>query len=340
MAGGLLAFTVAVVLGIALGRRLGRPLAALRDAAVAFGEGRTDVVPVRSDDEIGDVVSAFETMRERVRDNHRTLVATEKMAAIGRLTAGIAHEMNSPLAALRLSVEELGDLVTEYRESIAAAGTSGADHRRICEEMGGALELADMASSRAVDFVRSIRSQTRLGHGTKAERFDVMAVVEDAVSLVRHAARAAGCELSVVAPTDRPEHLSGNASALAHAVTNLLQNAIDATSEAGGGEIEVAVEASRDVVSIRVADTGPGIPPEVLPRIFEALYTTKGYGHGTGLGLAIVKEAVEETFGGRVDVDTIVGQGTRFTMRIPRLGTHVAPQASAWTQSWAHGSGG
>ena len=313
---GLFAMTVAVGLGAALARRLGRPLTALRDAAVAFGEGRMDHETVRAKGEIGEVASAFETMKARVLDNHRTMLTTEKMAAIGRLTAGIAHEMSSPLAAVIISIDELEGLVSEYAESIDDPGVLPADHRAINKQMADALEVTRMAAKRSADFVRSIRSQTRVASPAKQERFDPKTVVDDAANMVRSSARAARCTLSV--DCTGTADLYGNPSMLGQAISNLLQNAIDATGDGGGGDVKVTVEADPDHVRIGVADTGPGILPEVLPRIFEALYTTKAYGRGTGLGLAIVKEAVEGGFGGRTEVATTVGKGTTFTLHLPR----------------------
>jgi signal transduction histidine kinase len=313
---GLVAIALAVGLGSALGRRLGRPLTALHDAAVAFGQGR-DHPTVRTDDEIGDVVGAFETMKRSVRENQKALVMTEQMAVIGRLTAGLAHELNSPLAAVILTADEMSELARRYQKAIGDPAVQPAQHQELAAGMLECGEIAGEAAKRAAEFVRSIRSQARAPREGKSERFDVATVARDSINLVRHAARAAKCEVSLVTDTQDVQ-LVGAPCAMAHALTNLLQNGVDAMGDTGGGRLTLRIEGDARELRIHVADTGPGIPPDVLPRIFEPLYTTKSYGKGTGLGLPVVKEAIEQRFGGRIQVETQVGRGTTFTLSIPR----------------------
>src|SRR5205807_2107336 len=111
--------------------------------------------------------------------------------------------------------------------------------------------------------------------------------------------------------------LSGSPARLAQVVTNLVMNAIDASAEKGGGTITLRLEAAPEAVTLQVKDRGSGIPPELLSKIFDLMFTTKPFGQGTGLGLTIVQQIVTGDFGGTVAVESQVGQGTTFTLRFP-----------------------
>jgi signal transduction histidine kinase len=257
-----------------------------------------------------------DTLELRVEERTQALLAAEKMAIIGRLTAGIAHEMASPLSAVLSAVDGLKDLAREYRESIGDAHVTKEDHLAIADEMCDAMNVAELAAQRSAKFVRSIKSQSRIAVASKREEFDVVALVHDCVSLLSHAARRSNCrvETRFSAPQLRAW---GSPTRLSQAVTNLVQNAIDATGERRTPiDVDVAATAS-GALRIVVRDRGEGIRPEVVPRIFEPLFTTKPFGQGTGLGLAIVKDVVERELGGTIAVSTVLGAGSTFTIELP-----------------------
>jgi signal transduction histidine kinase len=264
---------------------------------------------------------------ETLRRNQNALLSSEKMAAIGRLTAGIAHEMGSPLAAVMCALDDLTKLNAEYAESIGDRAVTAEDHRAISEEMAQAMSLASTGAERAAAYVRSIRAQTRDDGTRSSSRFDVAALTRDSLALVAHAARAAHCNVALEAP-DACILLHGPASRLGQVITNLVHNAVDAQGERGGGDVRVAVRDEGDAVVIAVADEGPGMAPEVAAHIFEPLFTTKPYGKGTGLGLAIAKEAVEGDFSGTIEVDTHPGKGTCMIVRLPRAQSRAADRAA------------
>lgn len=257
-----------------------------------------------------------DSLEDQVAERTKALLGAEKMAAIGRLTAGIAHELSSPLAAVLGSHGDLEHLIAEYEQSIGDASVEPEDHRAIAREMAEALDTAHKASRRSVSFVRSIKAQTRVSVAGKAEQFDAAVLVRDCAHLLSHVARAANCRVHV--RSAGPILLTALPNRLSQAVTNLLQNAVDATGERGGGEVVAEVTGNDPTgVVVRVSDQGGGIADDVLPRIFEPLFTTKPYGRGTGLGLAIVKEAVEEDLHGQVRVQTSMGHGTTFEIVLP-----------------------
>lgn len=245
------------------------------------------------------------------------LVIAEKMASIGRLTAGIAHEMNTPLAAVRASMSELSALVDEYSDAIGDSSVLPDDHREIATEMKAAIAIADKSSARASAFVRGIKSQTRDLAGKPRIAFNAVSVVQESILLLSHALRDANCTTTFECSTYDSKtdfvELVGSPASFAQAVTNLVTNAIDA-SRPNGGEIRLELVSSGDRVSLRVTDFGCGIPQEVISNIFEPMFTTKPFGQGTGLGLSILHDIVTGEFDGAVEVHSTVGKGTTFEL--------------------------
>lgn len=245
------------------------------------------------------------------------LVIAEKMASIGRLTAGIAHEMNTPLAAVRASMCELTALVDEYAEGISDSTVTPDDHREIASEMKAAIGIADKSAARASAFVRGIKSQTRSLSGNPRVAFNAVAVIQESILLLSHALRDANCTATFECSTFDSKRdyveLVGSPASFAQVVTNLVTNAIDA-SRPVGGDIRLELVSSGDRVSLRVTDHGCGMPPEIIANIFEPMFTTKPFGQGTGLGLSILHDIITGEFDGSVEVHSDVGKGTTFEL--------------------------
>ncbi len=247
--------------------------------------------------------------------NQETMLRVEKLAAVGRLTAGFAHEMNSPLSAVAAALVETGALVEEYRRSVGDDDVLPEDHHAIAGDMQRSIETAKTATERALGFVRGMRAQTRHAGPASHERFDAVAIVRDALQLLSHAARANRCAIAF--HSDEPAvALYGPPSRLAQAVNNLACNAIDAVGEVGGGRLDVHLSRDARGVALSFEDNGAGIPEAVQSRIFEPLYTTKPHGKGTGLGLSIVHEVVTGDFAGEIAL-TSDGRGATFTLHLP-----------------------
>ena len=295
-----------------LAPRRGMLLDALRTQISAALMGARLAVEVRA--RTVELEKALDTLGR----NQQQLVHSEKMASLGKLTAGIAHEMNTPLSAMRSSLEEMRRLVKEYNESIGDADVVESDHKEIAAEMGKSVDIAIRAGEKASSFVRSIKSQTRDMGAKDKQPFDCVRVVEEAILLLSHALRAAKCEAKLVLP-GRAATVLGIPDRLAQVVTNLVTNAIDAMETSGGGTITVGIETSHDETRIKVADSGTGIHPDVIARIFDPLFTTKDVGKGTGLGLTIIHDIVHGDFGGRIEVESTVGHGATFIVRLPEV---------------------
>ncbi|HEY5962292.1 MAG TPA: substrate-binding domain-containing protein [Polyangiaceae bacterium] len=306
-----------------MGPRQGVIYEALRDQLSAALKGALLVQEVVEKDREREAL--LQTIEGRAREleaaytalkqNQEMLLSAEKMASIGRLTASIAHEMNSPVAAIRAALVELERRVQEYADSANDTEVTIDDHREIVGEMQQALRLATGAASRAADFVSSIKNQTR--DTGKKERivFDAVANIRETLLLLGHSLRKGNCQIDLRANGEVIK-MRGAPGRLGQIVTNLVTNSIDAMSPKGGViELELLEEPERLVM--RVADSGPGIPHELLDKIWEPLFTTKPFGHGTGLGLTIVREIVAADFGGSIEVAPRNQGGVAFTVTIP-----------------------
>ncbi len=277
---------------------------------------------------------AFEDVKrayQQLKQNQATLIRADRLATLGRLTAGIAHEINTPLAAVLNSLKVISDLGHEYADSIADAQVKPEDHLQIAEEISATAENASRWTRNAAAFISQVKMHGRDAGPAVQDHFCVRGVVDEIRALLAHRLRASGCTVDF-AEEPRGVTLLGDPSRLAQVLLNLVGNAIDAYEERGfaGGRIEVSVRDHEGAITVTVSDRAGGIPQDLLPRIFEELFTTKEPGRGTGLGLWIARNLVEESFGGTLGVETEDGVGSRFTATIPTrhgAGATVEPAA-------------
>jgi signal transduction histidine kinase len=234
--------------------------------------------------------------RERREAAQRLAVAeagrrrSERLAAAGALTAGLAHEVRSPLNAIGLAAQRLERKLGEDDSRYGLAETVRDEVRRLEAVLREFLELARPVS------------------GTFSE-INVGEVAVDVVNFLKAEADEAGVELEMLRGSGR---VSGDAEALRRALINLVQNAIQVSSR--GGRIVLFVESGRESVAVRVRDEGPGVAPELADRVFDAFVS--GRPSGTGLGLALVKRVAEE-HGGTVTLENRSGGGADAVLRLP-----------------------
>jgi signal transduction histidine kinase len=274
---------------------------------------------------------AFESIRrayEKLAHNQASLIRADRLTTLGRLTAGMAHEVNTPLAAVQNSLQLLRELAAEYQSSIDDPSVGPDDHREIAAEIVATVEKASRWSAKAAAFVSKVKMHGRES-GSSAEWFPVRAVVEETKALLVHRLRATGCDVTF-SEEPRDVRLRGDRGRLGQVLVNLVANALDAYEERGvsGRCVDVCARGTDGVVTVTVTDEAGGIPPDVLPRIFDELFTTKDPGKGTGLGLWIARNLLEESFAGTLTVESTVGIGTCFTATL-RLPEDRAPRTRA-----------
>jgi signal transduction histidine kinase len=328
---------LAGVLGLIrlLHRRFLTPLQQLSEASTRLGRGELSVrVPVERADELAMVGQSFNEMaaslesaqaslEERNRQleeaygqlqrSQDQLLTAEKMAALGKLTAGIAHEINSPLGGILNSLELARTFAQEYSVSALDPEVTAQDHQAIARDLMETLQAATVATEKVAQFVRTIKGQTRTGE-ERTVTFDPADEIEAALTLLQHEFRNRGVEVeSALADGLR---LVGDPGKFALIVQNLISNSIDAYED-GNARIWLRLRETGEGIVLEVEDRGRGIPEEIRHRIFDYLFTTKDVGKGTGLGLSIVHSLVTSHFAGHILLDTELGRGTTFQIVFP-----------------------
>jgi signal transduction histidine kinase len=244
------------------------------------------------------------------------LVQSEKMASLGRLVAGVAHEINNPISFIAANVAPL------KRRLAQAADAEPAEAARLLGQAGEIVDVMARGAERTAHIVKDLRSFSRLGEATR-KAFDVHEGIE--VSLRLLASRWKD-RITIHRDFGDLPLLEGDAGQLNQVFMNLLANACDAIHDRGSIWITTRVEGAEAVVTIR--DDGGGIAPEALERIFEPFFTTKDVGGGTGLGLAI-SHGVVTAHGGRIEVESTAGAGATFRIVLPLPAVALDRVASA-----------
>jgi signal transduction histidine kinase/DNA-binding LacI/PurR family transcriptional regulator len=255
----------------------------------------------------------LENAYQSLQENQQKLLFSEKMASLGRLTAGIAHEMNTPLAAIRTSLKELNELVDEYRKSIGNPQVLPEDHRAIAADMSKLLKIAGQSAEKNAIFIRGIKAQTIDTKFSNLQVFNAAFVISEALNVLEYAIKKNRCQL--ITGLDQGIRLYGDPRRFVQVITNLVMNSIEACP-ATGGVISVSLENSdAEFARLTVEDNGCGIPEAIIAKIFDPMFTTKPFGEGTGLGLSIVHELVNE-YQGSIKVNSRKGF-TSFIITLP-----------------------
>lgn len=249
---------------------------------------------------------------QELREKQEQLVQAGKLATLGELTTGIAHELNNPLNNIGLFIGNAIDLI-EFN----ALCTSP---ERILRELFSAMQQV----RKATEIITHLRTFGRAA-SVSYHPVAVAQVIVSAISLVQEQLRLRQIDVQMHLPDERVV-VTGNAIQLEQVFLNLLTNARDAISERPDKRITITCRAGEDLVEIRVRDTGPGIPPGIEKRIFDPFFTTKEVGAGTGLGLSITYSIIQE-HQGAISLEHHDGEGALFLIQLPRA--HELPEGGA-----------
>jgi PAS domain S-box-containing protein len=262
--------------------------------------------PLRdSDAAIAGTIVVVEDISSRVQLEEQ-LQISEKMASIGLLAAGVAHEVNTPLTGISSFVQML------------MQGAEPDDPKT------KVLEKIERQTFRAAKIVNGLLNLARPAQ-VESGPMDITAVINDVLSLLEHQFRTSRIQVRKELSPSAP-FVQGIEYKLQQVFLNLFLNARDAMPR--GGWLTIVTRAAGDAVAVEIGDTGSGIPPDHLSRIYDPFFTTKDIGKGTGLGLSIIYGIVQE-HGGTITCDSIVGQGTRFTLTLPVASTRTAAGSQA-----------
>jgi signal transduction histidine kinase len=278
-------------IGLSLYRSVARPVARLSDGAARLAAGDLDArIAVDSPDEFGALARQFNAMARSIKDHQERLVQSEKLAGIGRLAAGVAHEINNPLAVI------LGYVHLLQRKAEGQL----ADDLRIIED----------ESLRAQEIVEGLLDLSR-PLATAPEPVDLKELCDEATTRLAETGRLSGATVEVSGLAT----VAGHPQKLRQVMLNLIKNGAEAAGP--GGTIRVGLsQPPAGGAEIVVSDTGPGLPAEAGRRLFEPFFTTKPA--GTGLGLA-VSLGIVQAHGGTLEADSPAAGGARFIIRLPAV---------------------
>jgi len=260
------------------------------------------------------MLEELEQANHALQEKQTQLVQAEKMAALGNLVAGIAHEINTPVGAINSMHDTLkravAKLQTEMDESLSEEKRNDRVLQASLQVIGEANRVITTGTERVRDIVVSLRNFARLDEAD-LKRADIHEGLESTLTLVQHDLKN---RIEVVKDYGEIPLVTCFPGRLNQVFLNLLINAAQAIE--GEGCITIQTRTTVSEVSIAIVDTGKGIAKDDLPRIFESGFTTKHTGKGTGLGLSICSQIVKE-HNGRILVDSVVGEGTTFTVVVP-----------------------
>jgi two-component system, NtrC family, sensor kinase len=272
-----------------LGRKVARPVALLHAGAERLAAGDLDTrIPVGGRDEFGDLARQFNTMVASLKEQQRRLLQSERLAGVGRLAAGVAHEINNPLGVI------LGYTRLLRKKAV---GSLAEDLEIVEEEVLRCQEIVEGL----LDFSRPVE--------VGSQRVDLRALCDDIVARLAEAHRTAGVTVTVAGQGSA----TGTASKLRQVLLNLAKNAVEAAAPSGHVDILVGESDKRSEVTVR--DSGPGLDAEARERLFEPFFTNKP--RGTGLGLA-VSQAIARAHGGEIVAEPPGPGGACFVLRLPR----------------------
>ena len=259
-----------------------------------------------------------ETSLAELHEAQHSLIQAEKLASLGALVAGVAHEINTPISNCLTSASALANATADTVRALGDGGLRKSDLRRYFDEANELARLILSNMHRAAELVSSFK-RLSVDQTSEARRpFFLAQCIDDVLFTLQQPLRQQGCAVEVVCPADLV--VDGYPGALSQVLTNLVTNALlHAFPPGQPGRIAIrAAAAPADGIGLSFTDDGAGIPRDRLGRIFEPFFTTKRGAGGTGLGLHLVHNLVTTALAGRIAVESEVGRGTVFTITFPR----------------------
>lgn len=255
---------------------------------------------------------------QTIRDNQDMLVEKERLASLGQMIGGIAHNLKTPIMSIAGAAEGLSDLIKEYDSSIGDDEVTEEDHHEIAKDMQEWIEKTRTHLSYMSDVITAIKGQAVAFSEQTSSGFTIKELLNYVDILMKHELKNGLTNLKTQADIDTSTVVKGNINSLVQVINNIISNAIQAYQEKGKSnqDINFTIYKENSNIVFKIEDFAGGLPQKVQDKLFKEMITTKGK-NGTGLGLFMSYSNIKAHFSGKLDYETEKGKGTTFYIRIP-----------------------
>lgn len=253
---------------------------------------------------------------QTIKNNQDMLLERERLASLGQLIGGIAHNLKTPIMSISGAAEGLTDLVKEYEASVGDPEVTVQDHHDIAKDMKDWIEKIRSYTEYMSDIITAVKGQAVTMSEEQAVSFTLDELVKRVNILMKHELKNALVELNVSMQVNEQTVLKGNINSLVQVINNMISNAIQAYDGKPDNKIDLILKKENNNIIISVKDYGCGLPDEVQKKLFKEMITTKGK-NGTGLGLFMSYSTIRAHFNGNMTFETEQGKGTTFNIILP-----------------------
>ncbi len=280
-------------------------------------------LPLSSNDEFGSLIIAFNKIQEltknnikQIQDNQDTLMEQERLASLGQLIGGIAHNLKTPIMSISGAAEGLSDLVKEYDSSIDDPEVNSNDHHDIAKDMNTWISKIKTHTEYMSDIITAVKGQAVALSNEEDISFTVSELLKRVNILMRHELKSAIVYLNISMKTDENTLIHGDVNSLVQVINNMISNSIQAYNGKTDQNIDIIVQKQDNNLLISIKDYASGLPDKVKNKLFKEMITTKGK-NGTGLGLYMSYSTIKAHFNGNITVESEKEKGTTFTIILP-----------------------
>lgn len=278
---------------------------------------------ITSVDEIGDLIKVYNNIQaltidhvNQLHDNQETLMEKERLASLGQLIGGIAHNLKTPIMSISGAAEGLNDLIKEYDSSIDDPEVNSEDHHDIAKDMSTWVSKIKTHTEYMSDVITAVKGQAVNLSNEEDISFTVGELLKRVNILMKHELKNAIIYLNISMHADENLIIHGDVNSLVQVINNMISNSIQSYEGKTEQNIDLIVEKQNNNLLISIKDYGTGMPKKVKDKLFKEMITTKGK-NGTGLGLYMSYSTIKAHFNGNISVESEEGKGTTFTILLP-----------------------
>ena len=284
-------------------------------------------LPIFSNDEFGDLAYSYNQIEvltnlhlKEIQNNQEMLVEQERLASLGQLIGGIAHNLKTPIFSVAGGLEGLSDLINEFDESIESPAVTDDDMHEIANDMREWITKLKGHISYMSEVITAVKGQTVTLSENVSMDFSITELFKRVDILMKHEIKNALATLEITNNIGNEDILTGNINSLVQIINNIISNALEAYgNDYTNKKVELEANIVDGKVIITIRDYGPGISEVAQEKLFKEMITTKGK-NGTGLGMFMSYSNIKAHFSGNLTYDTVIGQGTTFYITLPILG--------------------